>query len=108
MPEWVGRKSFDPAAWKAAAGGRTQDRTRQIDDLFASGTLDRRSRAAVLDLLGPDDGPNGTRWGSGYFKDWESLYWLGSERGWLSIDSEWLVLRFDAGGDVAEYRIVRD
>ena len=27
---------------------------------------------------------------------------------WIRIDSEWLVLRFDEAGRVAEYRIARD
>jgi hypothetical protein len=30
------------------------------------------------------------------------------ERGFISIDSEWLVVRFDTAGKVSEYRIVRD
>ena len=36
------------------------------------------------------------------------VYWLGDERGYMSIDSEWLVVRLDGEGKVAEYRIVRD
>ncbi len=108
LPELAGRRRFDPLSWQAAARGRSQARILQVDDLLASGALERRPRAAVLDLLGPDDGEHGTRWGSGYFTDWDLVYWLGNERGWLSIDSEWLVLRFDATGTVSELRIVRD
>lgn len=108
LPEWDGRTSFDGATWKAAAGGRSQERIRQVDALMASGALDRRTRAAVLELLGPDDSAEGTGWGGGYFADWGLVYWLGNERGWLSIDSEWLVFRFDGSGVVREYRIVRD
>jgi hypothetical protein len=47
LREWVGRKPFDAVAWKAAAGGRSQERIRQVDALMASGTLDRRSRFRV-------------------------------------------------------------
>jgi hypothetical protein len=35
-------------------------------------------------------------------------YWLGPERSYFSVDSEWLVLRLDRAGRVVEYRIVRD
>lgn len=108
LPEWVSRKSFDSVAWKASGGGRSQERLRQVDALLASGTLDRRSRSSVLDLLGPDDSAEGTGWGKGYFVDWALVYWLGRERGFISIDSEWLVFRFDGAGVVQEYRIVRD
>ena len=45
---------------------------------------------------------------TGYFKDWDLVYWLGRERGFISIDSEWLVVRLDPKGWVREYRIVRD
>ena len=36
------------------------------------------------------------------------VYILGSERGFMSIDSEWLVLRIDAAGHVRDVKIVRD
>ena len=43
-----------------------------------------------------------------YFRDWDLVYWLGPERGFMSIDSEWLVLRLHENGRAAECRIVRD
>jgi hypothetical protein len=36
------------------------------------------------------------------------VYWLGPERGFIRIDSEWLVLRLDQSDIVREVRIVRD
>jgi hypothetical protein len=43
-----------------------------------------------------------------YFKEWDLVYWLGQERGWISIDSEWLVFRLDSQKKVTDYAIVRD
>ena len=43
-----------------------------------------------------------------YFTDWNLVYNLGAERGFLSIDSEWLVLRTDQSGVVIQAAIVRD
>lgn len=42
------------------------------------------------------------------FKDWKFVYWLGPERGLMSIDSEWLVIRMGPDEHVADCRIVRD
>ena len=36
------------------------------------------------------------------------VYWLGPERGFMSIDSEWLTLNFDQAGKVRDVDIVRD
>ncbi len=45
---------------------------------------------------------------TGYFKNWDMVYWLGPERGFISIDSEWLVFRLDELKRVTNYAIVRD
>ena len=44
---------------------------------------------------------------TGYFKQYDLVYWLGDERGFFSIDSEWLVIRID-DGRVIEAEIVTD
>lgn len=36
------------------------------------------------------------------------MYWLGPERGFFSIDSEWLVIRLNSHGKVVDYHIERD
>jgi hypothetical protein len=45
-------------------------------------------------------------------RSWEegitTLYYLGNERGFISIDSECLVLQFDKDGRVIEYKVQRD
>ena len=45
---------------------------------------------------------------TGYFKKWDLVYYLGQERGFLGIDSEWLVLKIDENNKVVETRIVSD
>jgi hypothetical protein len=71
------------------------------DWLVVTHSLVSLSRAEVVVKLGeppPTD----------YFKDWSMVYILGSERGFMSIDSEWLVLRLDGAGRVSEVALVRD
>jgi hypothetical protein len=72
-----------------------------VDDLIASHQLKGRTRAEIVALL---DEPRRTV----YFQDYDLVYWLGPERAWISIDSEWLVFRLDPTGRVAEYRLVTD
>ena len=44
-----------------------------------------------------------------YFKDeYDMVYWLGPERGFIGIDSEWLAISLDPNGAVRNYKIVRD
>jgi hypothetical protein len=72
-----------------------------VDDLLRSTALRGRSRADIVALLG--EPPK-----TGYFKEYDLVYWLGPERGIISIDSEWLVLRLDSLGRVADYRLITD
>lgn len=59
------------------------------------------SRPAIVALLGPADSIS-------YFADYDMVYWLGPERSYVSVDSEWLVLKLDSLGRVAEHRLVTD
>lgn len=112
LSEYLRRTDFDSQAWKAAAGQsgipRTEDRLTMVDDLLDSGVLDDKSLSEVLELLGPDDGPEGTGYGAGYFRNWDLVYWLGTERGFIGIDSEWLVVKFDSTDRVSRCRIATD
>ncbi|MGA2798469.1 MAG: hypothetical protein ABSE63_12880 [Thermoguttaceae bacterium] len=94
-------REFDPLAWRDETKVQQGCRLEMADSLIEEGTLYNKTRAEVIELLG--EPPK-----SGYFKDWDLVYRLGNERGLFSIDSEWLVVRLDAKGRVAEYRIVRD
>jgi len=76
-------------------------RNRFADWLVLWSSLKGRSRADVVALLGE---PTPTE----YFKQWDMVYVLGPERGFIAIDSEWLVIRLDARGAVREAPIASD
>jgi hypothetical protein len=101
------RTDFDSAAWKATDFRFSADavRIRMVDDLLRSHDFAGMTRERVLSLLGPDDREG---FGAGYFPDWDLVYWLGPERGWIRIDSEWLVLRLGPDDRVVEHRLVTD
>jgi hypothetical protein len=94
-------RPFDKASWREARTLADRDRLEMVDWLVRSGRLDGMTRPQVLEMLGPPDGGS-------YFRDWSLVYHLGPERGFIGIDSEWLVLRIGPDGRVAEYRVVRD
>ncbi len=65
--------------------------------------LDGKSKQEVIALLGkPND--------IGYFSenDQEFVYYLGGERNFISIDSEWLLVEFDKNGKFEKYFIHND
>jgi hypothetical protein len=43
-----------------------------------------------------------------YFRGWSMVYNLGAERGFISIDSEWLLLRIGKTGLITEASLGRD
>lgn len=98
---WFPGCAFDPAAWQDESQIEQGVRLGMADRLLARDALRGKTRAEVVGLLGE---PTPT----GHFSDWDLVYWLGPERGWIHIDSAWLVVRFDGDGRVAECRIFRD
>lgn len=98
---YLPRSSFNSEEWKQAEKAEDYPRLAMVDSLIQSGQLDRKTQDEVLALLGRPTDTN-------YFSDWDAVYWLGPERGFLRLDSEWLVLRFDAEGRVSDYQLVRD
>jgi hypothetical protein len=90
--------------WRAGESNWTDPwhrRHRIADWLVFTHTLVGKTRAQVVEKLAeppPTD----------YFRDWSLVYNLGAERGFMSIDSEWLVVRIGGDGRVREARIVRD
>jgi hypothetical protein len=94
---------FDAAAWRDSARVYSAAAVRgcMVDDLLDRHPMVGRSRAEVVALLGE---PKPTS----YFKEYGLVYWLGPERGFISIDSEWLVMRLDSVGRVTEVRLVTD
>lgn len=98
-----GHERFEANVWRDSvqAFGRLAVRGCMVDALIAERSFHGLPRAEVVELLGE---PRPTA----YFREYDLVYWLGPERGLMSIDSEWLVFRLDSQGRVAEYRLVTD
>ena len=76
-------------------------RHRMADWLLLTGRLVDKHKTDVMGLLGhPPE--------SGYFSDWDLVYPLGQERGFIAIDSEWLVLRLNSNGIITDARLESD
>jgi hypothetical protein len=97
------RRQFASAPWQDSAQAFSPSAIRgcMVNHLLKRYALVGMARDSVIRLLGAGDRTN-------YFKEYDLVYWLGPERGWMSIDSEWLVLRINNQGWVAEARIVTD
>jgi hypothetical protein len=87
--------------WLQGEAASNGPRLRMADGLVRSEILLGKSRVEVEAMLGP---PTATD----KFRSSGLVYWLGSERGFMSIDSEWMTLEFDKTGKVREARIVTD
>lgn len=96
----VGR-GFSAAVWPDEKQVQNGVRLEMADQIVEGKMLSGKTRAQVVEMLG-EPPP------IGYFRTWDMVYYLGDERGYMSIDSEWLVVRLDKEGNVSEYRIVRD
>ena len=83
---WFTRTRFDSSIWRAATNNDPV-RIEMVDDLMSQYDLVGMTRADVDKLLGI---PPSTS----YFSEFDYVYWLGPERGYISIDSEWLCLKF--------------
>ena len=93
---------FDATVWQASEADDTHAsiRLRMVHSFLAGQQPAGKSREQILALLGePDD----TR----YFRDYDMVYYLGPERGPMSIDSEWLVFKLK-DGVVTEARLAND
>ena len=99
-------ESFDSASWKASLASDSLDpiRLRMVDDLLHRHRLRGMTRAEVVSLLGTPE----TNY-SNYFRDYDLVYWLGSEGGYLSLNSEWLLaIKFSGNGRVSKTALVRE
>jgi len=93
---------FDRAVWNAEAAGIDDFRRHRMADwLVEQRRLVGMSRAEVVSMLGE---PTITS----HFRKYDLVYVLGHERGWMSIDDEWLLMRLDEGGHVSAAELARD
>ena len=101
--EWSSRRSFDAALWRESLTKNDDDpiRLRMVNDLLRRHRLIGLSRDELVTLLG-NPPP------SGYFREFEIVYWLGPESGLFSIDSEWLIIHLGDDNRVAEAYVTKD
>jgi hypothetical protein len=98
---------FEKEEWLHGTSKNQQNfpRLEMADDLMAKKTLYGMGKKEILAMLGEPDQKD-VQWGE---KDqFGLLYWLGPERGLMSVDSEWLGITFDKKGKVSQYKLVRD
>jgi outer membrane protein assembly factor BamE (lipoprotein component of BamABCDE complex) len=82
-------------------GTTLKTRYRVADRLVSSGRLNGMARKQVITLLGaPPD--------TDKFQHHGLVYVLGPERGFMSIDYEWLLVDFDSAGKVSNVAVVTD
>lgn len=95
---FVLNNSFSTDKWVS----ETELRTRIADDLLNNYELAGKAEEEIIVLLGKNDNDDG------YFNvDNRYVSWLGPERGFISIDSEWLIINF-VDGRVSEYNLITD
>ena len=99
--EWWHRERFDAVAWRSGGSRTDAVRIRMVDDLLRRHRFGGMTREQVTAIVGEPDRTN-------YFSDWDMVYGLGPERGFVGVDSEWLVFRLDGEKRVSEYEILRD
>lgn len=94
------RIPFESSQWKSHLEGQDPIKLNMVDDLLSNHKLIGMSIASIEELLGKP--PQ-----SGYFKDYDYVYWLGPERSALGVDSEWLGIKFQ-DGVVIKADVLRD
>jgi len=72
-----------------------------VDDLLKNRNFVGDTRPEVIAVLGEPEK-------TGYFKSYDLVYWLGPERGFMGIDSEWLIMKLNSEKRVSECRIASD
>jgi hypothetical protein len=102
---WLGFRCplpFVASLWHVSLDGTTfNTRYRVADGLEFTGRLMGMTRSEVLGLLGPPPPTD-------KFEDHGLVYVLGPERGWISLDYEWLLVDFDPAGRASTVRVVSD
>jgi hypothetical protein len=103
--EYAEALPFKPDQWREGdtlgMTDRDAPRLRMADGLVADRALIGMTKPQILEMLGP---PTDTD----KFASHGLVYWLGPERGFMSIDSEWLIVDFDTQGISTYAAIIRD
>ncbi len=106
--DYAHRQKFDAGLWRnqdeADRVSNWPPRLCMVDDLISSGRLDHLNKDQVISLLGS---PYGKEFPLGS-KECDIHYYLGPERGFVRMDSEWLFITFGKDGKVSRYWIYHD
>ena len=78
------------------------ERTFMIDNLLKNHPLEGKTQQEIIAMLGDNIEMN-------YFQDENNIvYYLGDERGLISVDSEWLIIHIDDNEVVDKVEVVTD
>jgi len=103
IEDFFSKKDFSSKDWKEAGQNeniRNPVRIHMVENLLKMRHLVGMNKAEIDSLLGP---PIKTE----YFKEYDYVYWLGPERDYDKVDSEWLVFKF-TNNIVSECRLIHD
>lgn len=100
LKSYVNQITFDSKQWQIHLADRDTIKQKMVNDLLSKHQLIGMTQTKIDEILGK---PPQTE----YFKDYDYVYWLGPERSALSIDSEWLGIKFEKG-IVVRVDILRD
>ncbi len=108
IENYMNQEKFDENLWRMSEKDFKDfmwpPKLKMVDSLIESKILEGLSREEVIQLLGPpmsDQHPRNSDQN-------EIYYYLGPERGFIRIDSEWLSISFDEKGKVKKYWLWRD
>ena len=90
IDDYSHRRAFDSEIWEKSLSGDYSNEVRlwMINDLLRKHNLIGMFKSDIDELLGvPPKTP--------YFEKYDYVYRLGNERGFISVDSEWLVIKFE-------------
>lgn len=96
-------REWNATSWRDAANARDASAVRgcMVDAMLKRHRLVGWSKDSVVALLGPADTTE-------YFSVHDLVFWLGPERGFISVDSEWLIITLDPQQRVMSAQIATD
>lgn len=105
---YMNQEEFNDTLWRTHVKDPEDfmwpNKLKMVDSLLESKILDGLNRKEVIKLLGPPTSDTSPE----HKKQDEIYYYLGPERGFIRIDSEWLSISFDENGKVKKYWLWRD
>ena len=100
LKSYVNQITFDSKQWQIHLADRDTIKQKMVNDLLSKHQLIGMTQSNIDEILGKPPQIE-------YFKDYDYVYWLGPESSALSIDSEWLGIKFEKG-IVVRVDILRD